>query len=67
MRSFWERAGCWRTLRRFKEGNVWCTARDLYQSSMALGTFAEDIRAMLTGRGETVYLYRLPAGREEEQ
>ena len=50
-----------------KEGNVWCTARDLYQSSMALGTFAEDIRAMLTGRGETVYLYRLPAGREEEQ
>ena len=50
-----------------KEGNVWCTARDLYQSSMALGTFAEDIRAMLTGQGETVYLYRLPAGREEEQ
>ena len=46
---------------------MWCTARDLYQSSMALGTFAEDIRAMLTGRGETVYLYRLPAGREEEQ
>ena len=50
-----------------EEGNVWCTARDLYQSSMALGTFAEDIRAMLTGQGETVYLYRLPAGREEEQ
>lgn len=50
-----------------EEGNVWCTARDLYQSSMALGTFAKDLRAMLTGRGETVYLYRLPSGEEERQ
>ena len=46
-----------------KEGNVWCTAENLYQKSMALGDFASDIHVMLTEEkpdpAETKYLYRL--------
>ena len=46
-----------------KEGNVWCTAENLYQKSMALGDFASDIHVMLTEENpdpaETKYLYRL--------
>lgn len=41
-------------------GNVYCTARNLYQSSMELGTITADIHKMLTGEEEGLtYLYRL--------
>ncbi len=50
-----------------KQGNVWCTDRDLYQRSMAAGQLLEDIHSMLSGdgdrQGEMMYLYRL--GQEE--
>lgn len=42
-----------------KEGHVYCTTRDLYQSSMELGTIIADIHGMLTGESDLTYLYRL--------
>lgn len=49
-----------RNCKAVREGNVFCTTKDLYQSSMALGTIAHDFHEMLTGREENLtYLYRL--------
>ncbi|MCC8162472.1 MAG: ABC transporter substrate-binding protein [Lachnospiraceae bacterium] len=43
-----------------QNGNVYCTSRNLYQSSMELGTITADIHRMLTGEdGELTYLYKL--------
>lgn len=49
-------------LKNFKavqNGNVYCTTKNLYQSSMALGTIISDIHAMLTGDEIMTYLYKL--------
>ncbi|MDE6319387.1 MAG: ABC transporter substrate-binding protein, partial [Lachnospiraceae bacterium] len=43
-----------------KEGNVWCTTNDMYQQSLAIGYFMEDIHRMLQGeKGDMHYLYHL--------
>ena len=42
-----------------KDGNVFCTTRDLYQSSMELGTIISDIHSMLTDRADMTYIYPL--------
>lgn len=43
-----------------REGNVFCTSKNLYQSPMALGTIIADIHEMLAGGDEKLmYLYRL--------
>ena len=43
-----------------REGNVYCTTRDLYLSSMELGTMIADIHGMLNGEEDGLtYLYRL--------
>ena len=43
-----------------REGNVYCTTRDLYQSSMELGTMIAGIHGMLYGEEDGLsYLYRL--------
>lgn len=43
-----------------KAGNVFCTSKNLYQSSMALGTIISDIHGMLAGEEDGLsYLYRL--------
>lgn len=43
-----------------QNGNVYCTAKNLYQSSMELGTITADIHRMLTGEDEELtYLYKL--------
>ncbi|MBS6397123.1 MAG: ABC transporter substrate-binding protein [Clostridiales bacterium] len=43
-----------------QEGNVYCTTKNLYQSSMELGTIIADIHGMLTGEEESLtYLYKL--------
>ena len=42
-----------------ESGNVFCTTRDLYQSSMELGTIISDIHSMLTDRTDMTYLYPL--------
>lgn len=47
-------------LRRFRavqEGTVWCTTSDLYQHSMSVGAFIEDLHAMLTGDTGREYTY----------
>ena len=53
-----------------KQGNVWCTDRDLYQRSMSTGQLLEDIHSMLSGdgdrQGEMMYLYRLGSGEEPD-
>lgn len=50
-------------LKNFKavqEGNVFCTTKNLYQSSMELGTIISDIHKMMTGEADDLtYIYRL--------
>lgn len=46
--------------RAVQEGNVYCTSKNLYQSTMELGTIISDIHGMLTDDDEDLtYLYRL--------
>ena len=46
--------------RAVREGNVYCTSKNLYQSTMELGTIISDIHGMLTDDDEDLtYLYRL--------
>lgn len=42
-----------------QEGHVYCTTKNLYQSSMELGTIISDMHKMLTGEDDMTYLYRL--------
>ena len=43
-----------------QEGHVYCTSKNLYQSTMSLGTITSDIRRMLTGDDEDLtYIYKL--------
>jgi iron complex transport system substrate-binding protein len=43
-----------------QEGNVFCTTKNLYQSSMELGTIIADIHKMLAGEeDELTYIYKL--------
>ena len=46
-----------------KNGNVWCTEKNLFQSTMELGTMIEDIHTMLTtddkNLDELNYMYKL--------
>lgn len=46
-----------------REGNVWCTTKNLYQESMSIGTLIEDIHKMLTDADKSgqdmKYLYPL--------
>ncbi len=43
-----------------QEGNVYCTTKNLYQSSMELGTMIQDIHKMLSGEeSDLTYLYPL--------
>lgn len=42
-----------------QEGRVYCTTKNLYQSSMELGTIISDMHKMLTGEDGMTYLYRL--------
>lgn len=43
-----------------QEGHVYCTSKNLYQSSMELGDIIADLHKMLTGEDDSMtYLYRL--------
>ena len=43
-----------------QNGNVWCTTNDMYQQSLAIGYFIEDIHAMIQGENDDMnYLYHL--------
>ena len=49
-----------RNCRAVQNGNVFCTTKNLYQASMSLGTFTEDLRKMLTGERDSLqFLYPL--------
>lgn len=47
-----------------KNGNVWCTTKNLYQETTQLGLMISDIRRMLTESGEGLtelnFMYKLP-------
>ena len=46
--------------RAVQEDHVYCTTKNLYQSTMELGTIISDIHRMLTGDdGDLTYLYKL--------
>lgn len=46
--------------RAVQEGNVFCTTKNIYQSSMSLGTIIADIHKMITGDEESLtYIYKL--------
>jgi iron complex transport system substrate-binding protein len=50
-------------LKAVQEGNVFCTTKNLYQSSMELGTMIADIHGMLNGEEEELtYIYKLTSG-----
>ena len=46
-----------------KEGNVWCTGKNLFQESTGLGVMIEDIHKMLNSEGDSLteltYMHRL--------
>lgn len=43
-----------------KDGNVWCTANDMYQQSLSIGYLIEDIHMMLQGEKDPMhYLYHI--------
>lgn len=49
-----------KNFRAVQDGNVFCTTKDLYQSSMELGTIIADIHRMLTGETDAMtYIYKL--------
>ena len=35
-----------------ENGNVWCTTNDMYQQSLAIGYFIEDIHSMIQGEND---------------
>lgn len=49
-----------KNLKAVREGNVFCTTENLYQSSMELGTLTLDLRRMLSGeRDNMTFLYHV--------
>lgn len=52
-----------RDFKAVREGNVWCTTNDLYQHSMSIGRFIEDLYEMLSGEPDSEehmkYIYLL--------
>lgn len=43
-----------------KEGNVWCTTKDMYQESLSIGYMIEDMNKVLNGREDDLnYLFKL--------
>ena len=61
MEDLLEKSSLLKDFKAVKEGNVWCTKENVYQSSMALGTMISDFHAMLTGENtdEITYMYPL--------
>lgn len=54
-----EKSSLLEKFRAVQEGNVYCTTKNLYQSSMELGTIISDMHRMLTGGEDMTYLYQL--------
>ena len=57
-----DKSGMFADFKAVKEGNVWCTTADLYQESMSVGDFIEDIHSILYNESteqKTDYIYKL--------
>ncbi len=54
-----EKSSLLERFRAVREGNVYCTTKNLYQSSMELGTIISDMHKMLMGEEGMTYLYQL--------
>lgn len=54
-----EKSSLLEKFRAVQEGKVYCTTKNLYQSSMELGTIISDMHKMLTGEDGMTYLYQL--------
>ena len=55
-----DKSGLLGNFRAVQEGHVYCTTKNLYQSSMELGVQIRDFHRMLSGgEEELTYLYRL--------
>lgn len=54
-----DKCGLLEDFRAVRQGNVYCTTKNLYQESMSIGVMIDDIHRMLTGEGGMRYLYRL--------
>lgn len=56
-----QKDGIFKDFKAVREGNVFCTTSDLYQQSMSIGVFIEDLHKMLSGdeseQEEMQYLY----------
>ena len=59
MEDLLEKSGLLEKFQAVQEGRVYCTTKNLYQSSMELGTIISDMHKMLTGEDDMTYLYRL--------
>lgn len=59
MEDLLEKSSLLENFRAVQEGHVYCTTKNLYQSSMALGTIISDMHKMLTGEDGMTYLYQL--------
>lgn len=56
----WQKSPLFEKFKAVQEGHVYCTSKNLYQSTMSLGTITSDIRRMLTGDdADLTYIYKL--------
>lgn len=58
-----EKSSLLKDFKAVKNGNVWCTGKNLFQESTGLGVMIEDIHKMLSGEGDSLteltYMHRL--------
>ncbi len=55
-----EKSGLLEHFKAVEEGNVYCTSKNLYQSTMKLGSIISDLYKILHGEEDTLtYIYRL--------
>ena len=47
------------SLKAVKNGNVFCTSQNVYQSTMEIGTIIEDINKMLSYNDDMKYIFKL--------
>lgn len=63
LKELFQKDAIFKDFKAVKEGNVFCTTSDLYQQSMSIGVFIEDVHRMLSEdadeQAEMKYLYQL--------
>ena len=63
MTSFLQKSELLGDFKAVKEGNVWCTGKNLFQETTGLGTMIEEIHQILTSEDDSLdtltYMHRL--------